>query len=144
MHFFINRSKLILVVRLKVIVGDMLKVYKPLSGLDWLNYKIVRKSDMTAHHIIKRENGGKLVWENIALLLPVAHNYLHLIECKDIKTYMALNKMFGFINQQMHEPTQEQRQIIEYLLQSFEEEHKWDKGSKGKLLIKHKYLERGL
>lgn len=131
-------------VRLKVIVSDMLKIYKPLSGMDWLNYKIVRKSDMTAHHIIKREHGGKLEIPNIALLLPHAHQYLHLIECKDINTYIALNKMFGFVNQQGYEPTMEQRQIIEYLLKSFEEEHRWDKGRKGKLLIKHKYLERGL
>lgn len=50
--------------------------------------------------------------------------------------------MFEYINQQRYEPTKEQREIIEFLLQSFEEEHKWDRGSKGKILIKHKYLER--
>lgn len=127
---------------MKNITREMLKIYKPISDLDWMNYKIVRKTDLTFHHIQKRCDGGKEIIENGALLLPVPHQYLHLIEFRDIETYIAINKMFGFINMQQHEPTIEQRQIIEYLLRTFEERHKWDKGSKGKLLIKRKYLER--
>jgi len=119
----------------------MLRVYR--SKLDWMNYKVVRK-DMTAHHIIKKEHGGRLEWENIALLMPVSHQYLHLIECKDIETYVALNKIFKMINSQRDAPTDAQRELVEYLLCEFERIHKWDKGSKGKLLIQHKYLERGL
>lgn len=71
-----------------------------------------------------------------------AHQYLHLIEYKDISTYNAINQIFKYVNQQMYEPTQEQREIIEYLLQEFERVHKWDKNSKGKLLIQRKYKER--
>lgn len=127
---------------MKEITREMLKIYKPYSNLDWLNYRIIRH-DMTFHHIIKREDGGKRVIENGALLMPIAHQYLHIIEYKDISTYEAINKMFEFINRQRSEPTREQREILEYLLQSFEQEHKYDKGSKGKLLIKRKYLERG-
>lgn len=124
----------------------MLKIYQPISNLDWLNYKIIHKSDMTFHHILKREHGGKEVVENGALLMPVAsaHQYLHLIECKENDTYVALNKLFKMINQQQHEPTFEQRQFIEYLLKEFESTHKWDKKAKGKLLIQRKYLDRGL
>lgn len=128
---------------MKQITREMLRVYKPTSNLDWMNYRIVRKSDMTAHHIIKKEHHGKLEWGNIALLLPHSHNYLHLIECKDIETYIALNKIFKMVNNQMEEPNREQRELIEYLLQEFEKVHRWDKGSKGKLLIQRKYLERG-
>lgn len=126
---------------MKNITREMLKIYKPISGLDWMNYKIIKK-DMTAHHIIKRENGGKLVMDNIAPLMPVAHQYLHLIEFKDIETYNAINKIFMYVNQQGYEPTQEQRKIIEYLLKEFERVHRWDKGSKGKLLIQKKYINR--
>lgn len=129
---------------MKQIARDMLKVYKPISNLDWLNYEIVRKCDITAHHIIKKENGGKLEWGNIALLLPHSHQYLHLIEYKDIDTYIALNKIFKMINNQMEEPNRNQREMIEFLLREFESKHKWDKGSKGKLLLKRKYLERGM
>ncbi len=128
---------------MKQITKEMLKIYVPYSGLDWMNYRIVRR-DMTAHHIIKKEDGGRLVYENIALLMPVAHQYLHLIECKDIETYLAINKIFSLVNKQGYEPTREQREIIEYLLNEFEKVHRKDKNSKGKKLIQYKHLQRGL
>lgn len=128
---------------MKDITREMLKIYKPISNLDWMNYKIVKKEDITAHHITKKEHGGKLEISNIALLLPHSHQYLHLIEHKDIEIYITLNKVFRMINNQKEEPNKEQREFIEYLLQEFEKIHKWDKGSKGKLMIRKKYLERG-
>ena len=127
---------------MKNITREMLKIYKPISSLDWLNYKIVRKSDMTFHHILKKQHGGKLEMANGALLMPVAHQYLHIIESADIDTYITINKIFGFINQQGYEPTAEQREIIEFLLRQFESEHKADSNSKGKRLIKREYLKR--
>jgi len=127
---------------MKEVTKEMLKIYVPISNLDWMNYKIVRKQDLTAHHIIKKEYGGKLEISNLAILMPVSHQYLHLIECKDMETYIALNKVFSIVNKQGYEPTLEQRRIIECLLQGFEKEHKWDKGSKGKLLLQKKYLNR--
>lgn len=75
--------------------------------------------------------------------MPVAHQYLHLIEYKDIQTYNAINKIFKYINNQRFEPTREQREMMEFLLKEFEKSHRFDKGSKGRLLIKHRYLERG-
>lgn len=126
---------------MKPITKEMLHIYKPLSGLDWMNYKIVR-TQMTFHHIIKKCDGGLEVIENGALLMSNPHQYLHTIEYTDHDTYVALNKIFSFINKQGHEPTMEQRQIIEYLLKSFESEHKKDKTSKGKILIKPCYLKR--
>lgn len=120
---------------------EMLKIYKPLSHLDWMNYTLVKR-DITYHHIIKREYGGEKTIENGALLMPVAHQYLHLIECKDNDTYVAINKIFKYVNEQRYEPTREQREIVEYLLREFESVHRWDKGSKGKLLLQKKYLER--
>lgn len=125
------------------ITKEMLKIYKPYSNMDWMNYKLVRK-DLTFHHIVKRENGGKREISNGALLIPVAHQYLHLIEYKDKETYNAINKIFYYINQQRYEPTQEQREIIEYLLQEFEKVHKNDKNSKGKTIIQYKYRQRCL
>ena len=121
---------------------EMLKIYKPISGLDWLNYKLV-KEDISYHHIQKRENGGKKTIENGALLMPVGHQYLHLIECVDIRYYDKLNAMFKLINEQREEPSIPQRVVIEYILQEFERLHRWDKSNKGKILIQHKYLKRG-
>ena len=123
------------------VTQEMLEIYKPLSHLDWLNYKLVKR-DITFHHIIKKELGGKRTIENGALLMPISHQYLHLIECKDNDTYVALNKLFKCINEQRYEPTREQREIVEYLLEEFERAHRWDKNSKGKILLQHKYIVR--
>lgn len=120
------------------ITNDMLKIYKPKSGLDWLNYKLVR-DEVSFHHIEKRVDGGKKDITNGALLMPVGHQYLHLIEYRDIETYITLNKILKLINEQMKEPTMEQREIIERLLLNFEIAHRNDKNSKGKTLIQWKY-----
>lgn len=125
------------------ITKEMLKIYKPISNLDWMNYKLVKK-DVTRHHIIKKEDGGKLEISNLALLMPIPHQYLHLIECKDIDTYIALNKIFKIINNQLHEPNKDQREIIEYLLQDFEYHNRNERNSKGKLIIQNKYKDRVL
>ena len=101
------------------------------------------KNDLTYHHIVKKEDKGKTEIANGAILMPIAHQYLHLIECLDIDTYIALNNLFKIVNTQGYEPTREQRELIEYLLKEFESVHKWDKGLKGKLLVQRKYLERG-
>lgn len=126
---------------MREIAKDMLKIYKPLSNLDWMNYKLMPR-EITMHHIIKREYGGKLEIPNLAILVRPAHQYLHIIEYKDIETYNAINKMFGYINQQLREPTLEQREVIEYLLQRFEEEHDNEVNAKGKPLIKSVFLRR--
>ena len=128
---------------MKEITREMLKIYKPVSDLDWMNYKLVKKN-LTFHHIKKREDGGEQVIENGALLMPVAHQYLHIIEYKDFDTYVSINKMFEIVNRQLSEPTQEQREIIEYLLRQFEKKHKDDKNSKGKILIRWQYKQRDL
>lgn len=128
---------------MKQVTRDMLKIYKPISNMDWLNYKLVKK-DLTFHHIVKKQYGGKEEISNGALIMNTGHQYLHLIEYKDIKTYNAINKLFRYINDQKYEPTLEQREIIEYLLQEFEYQHKNDKNSKGKILIKREYKQRNL
>lgn len=53
------------------VTREMLKIYKPYSGLDWLNYKLI-KDNATFHHIIKRESGGKRCVDNGCILMPVA------------------------------------------------------------------------
>lgn len=125
------------------ITREMLKIYIPYSNLDWLNYKLVKK-DLTFHHIVKRADGGKKIISNGALLMPVGHQYLHLIEFKEYKTYKYINEIFQLVNKQEYEPTREQRETIEYLLTQFEKRHKNDKTSKGKQLIKPSYTQRNL
>lgn len=119
----------------------MLKIYQPTSNLDWMNYTL-KKEDITLHHIIKKCDKGKNEISNLALLMPTSHQYLHIIENIDIKTYIALNKIFKIINEQQTEPTLMQRDIIENILLMFEEDHKNDRNKNGKIIIKSKYKER--
>lgn len=123
------------------ITKEMLRIYKPYSHADWLNYKLYRR-DVTFHHIEKRELGGKRTIDNGALLMPVAHQYLHIIEYKEEDTYRLINKIFRIVNEQRYEPTLEQRRIIEELLLEFEYKHRKDVNSKGKILIHDKYKKR--
>jgi hypothetical protein len=125
------------------ITREMLKIYIPYSNLDWMNYKLAKK-DLTFHHIIKRAEGGKKEISNGALLMPTGHQYLHVIEFKDYKTYKYINEIFKLVNKQQYEPTKDQRETIEYLLMQFEKKHIKDKTSKGKQLIKYQYTQRHL
>lgn len=76
--------------------------------------------------------------------MPVSHQYLHIIEFKDYKTYKHINEIFRIVNDQRYEPTREQRETLEYILTTFETKHEKDKNSKGKLLIKREYKQRYL
>lgn len=125
---------------MRAITRDMIKLYN-LDHICFMGYKL-NKNNATYHHIVKKEDGGLLTIDNGAILSDVAHSYLHIIEYKDIEIYFALNKIFEIINKQRSKPTKEQYSIINALLMMFEEEHKSDKTSKGKMLIKHAYLER--
>lgn len=127
---------------MKEVTRELIRIYKPLDNLDWLNYRITKQNPLTYHHIVKREHGGLMTLENGALLTVIGHRYLHIIECKDYQIYMAISKMLELINKQKHAPTQEQREIMEYLLNEFYNLHKKDKIAKGKTLIKHDYLKR--
>lgn len=126
---------------MKTITREMLKIYKPYSNKDWMNYKLVR-ADLTAHHIVKKCDGGRLEFGNVALLMPISHEYLHLIENIDETTYKLINRLFRVFIEQYKEPTKEQREIMEYILRDFESSYKDLTNRNGKPLIKDKYLQR--
>lgn len=124
---------------MKPITKEMIKIYN-LDKLCFMGYTLDKNA--TFHHIVKKEHGGKEDITNGAVLNPYAHEYLHIIEYKDYDIFIAINKMLEIINNQKNRPTKEQYQIISKLLSMFEKEHKGEKSSKGKTLIKHKYLDR--
>ena len=124
---------------MKPITKEMIKIYN-LDKLCFMGYTLDKTASF--HHIVKKENGGKEIIENGAVLNKTAHEYLHIIEYKDIGTYIAINKILKIINEQRDKPTTEQLEIISKILSMFEEEHKEEKTSKGKRLIKHQYLDR--
>jgi len=124
---------------MKQITRDMIKIYN-LKDYDFMGYKLI-KSQATYHHLIKREHNGKETISNGSILMPVAHNYLHIIEYKEYEIFDAINKIMKICNKKGAVEVSDLK-IINELLKMFEEEHKQDKTSKGKILIKHQYLDR--
>jgi len=135
--FFVGK----VVGKLKEVLRIMVKEYN-LKGEDFMGYKLERNNPYTYHHIKKKCQGGEETQENGAILTKVAHEYLHIIECREWELYYELNKILKEINMQKYRPTDEQLLAIDYLLSIFEKEHKKDKTSKGKTLIKREYIEK--
>lgn len=106
-----------------------------------MGYKLNRENPYTYHHIKKRCHGGEETQKNGAILTKYAHEYLHIIESRDIELYNYINNVLMQINEQMHEPLERQIKAIWYMLDIFEEKYKEEKTSKGKLLIKNEYIK---
>lgn len=124
---------------MKPITKHMIEIYN-LDKLCFMGYTLDKTASF--HHIVKKCNGGKEEINNGAVLNKEAHEYLHIIEYKDIDTYITINNILKIINQQRDKPTIEQYKIISKLLSIFEEEHKKDITSKGRKLVREKYLNR--
>ena len=116
--------------------------YYNLKGIDFMGYKVNRNNPYTYHHIIKRCLGGNESFENGAILTKISHQYLHIIESRDLIIYEYINNIFKQITQQGYGPTKNQLLAIDYVLKIFEEQHMQDKSAKGKILIRHDFLKR--
>lgn len=132
MHFFIS---------MKEITKLMINEYN-LKKIDFMGYAVNKENPYTYHHIKKRCLGGKEESKNGAILTKFAHEYLHIIETRDLQLYEYINNVLLQINEQMHEPLERQILAIWYMLEIFEEQHKNDTTSKGKVLIKNEYRRR--
>lgn len=124
---------------MKQITKDMIKIYN-LKDYDFMGYRLI-KSQATYHHLIKKEHQGKETINNGSVLMPISHNYLHIIEYKEFEIFDAINKIMKICNKKGVVEVSDLK-IINELLKMFEEEHRLDKTSKGKILIKHQYLDR--
>lgn len=126
---------------MKGLTRAMAKEYRT-RGNDWMGYTIQSINQLSYHHIQKKEDGGPFTWNNGALLRrDTAHEYLHIIEYKDLEIYDYINGILKQINTQGYQPTREELIAIRNVLLSFEREHCSDRNSKGKILIKSKYIE---
>ena len=127
---------------MNIVKEEMMKIYNTYT-IDWINY-LIRNNDITYHHIQKAEDGGKVTFDNGALLTQRAHNYLHLIERIDIDIYNRINEVLKEIIENKSEPTAIQRKKIDLLLYEFEIKNvdriikKKEKLGKRRVLIAHK------
>ena len=119
----------------------MIKLYQ-MSEIDWFGYQRTPHSGFSYHHLLKAEDGGKLVISNGAILTKNAHDYLHIIEQRELEMYVYLNNLLTKINEQGFMPTKKQYQTINRMLKEFESLHRKDRTQKNQKLIKQKYLVR--
>lgn len=122
------------------IIQDLRSIYR-IRHYDFMGYTIRTINDLSYHHINKLCDGGKKTLSNGALLArDTAHPYLHIIESRDLETYLYINKILKIINTQQAPPTIAQLREIRDILLQFEEKHKRDTNAKGKLLIKEQFI----
>ena len=127
---------------MKQITKLMVNMYN-LKGIDFAGYKVSKDNPYTYHHcFFKRCLGGKETVENGAVLTKNSHEYLHIVESRDLELYNYINNVLKQINEQGHEPLLRQIIAIDYLLKLFEHDHMNDRSSKNKRLIKNEYLRR--
>lgn len=108
----------------------------------WMGYEVKRDNPFTFHHIQKKCHNGKLEINNGAILTRNAHEFLHIIESRDLDMYEYINAILKEINIQGYMPIERQLKAIDSILNQFAREHCSDRSRNGNLLIKERYLRK--
>lgn len=128
----------------KIMIRDF-KIMK--LGIDFMGYKVDRKESLSFHHLIVphrscKEYGlgeGYLYWNGAILMQKTSHEYLHLIEQKDLDVFNYITSEMLDMNM-LGRLDEKNLKNIDEVLKSFEREYSYVKGSKGKYLIKEDYI----
>lgn len=127
---------------MKNIIKIMINLYN-IKKTDWMGYKVNKDNPYTYHHCyIKKEHGGKETVKNGAILTKIGHEYLNIIESRDIELYNLINNVLKQINEQGFMPLERQLLAIDAMLKMFEKDHRYDRTKSNKRLIKENYLKR--
>ena len=113
----------------------MMKIYGTYE-YDWLGDPFESESELTRHHIVKRENGGENGISNYALLTKKSHIFLHYLEDNYNKEYNYLNEMFMSLNRSLCPPTEEYYEEVRKVVKSVKKRIK--NNSKNKTLSKRR------
>lgn len=118
-------------------------------GYDFMGYDFNKTQQLSFHHLlIPRRYCGKyglgegyLWWNGVILRQNTSHEYLHVIESKDIDRFNAITSELidenvkGYLDQ-------ENLFAIDDILNSFEREYSGTSTKKGKPLIKEEFTRR--
>ena len=85
---------------------QMMNIYNTFN-LDWMGDEIKTPSDLTRHHIKKKQHDGENDINNYALLTTNSHHLIHYLEVNYNKEYNLINKLLLELNQSGKEPTAE-------------------------------------
>lgn len=118
-------------------------------GYDFLGYPFKKTSELSFHHLIVahrycKEKGlgeGYLWWNGAILRQSTSHEYLHIIESKDLDRFNAITSELidenvkGYLDQ-------DNLLAINDILNGFEREYSGTRTKKGYPLIKEEYTRR--
>ena len=122
------------------------KLYKEFNveelGFDCMGYTFGSKKELSTHHIIPRHIGGQTKKNNLCVLnRHTSHNYIHLIEDYDYKTFLQISKLL-LEEAKDRKITMERLLEINNLLDFFEDKFKNEQSRSGDLLIRPEYKTR--
>lgn len=124
---------------MKEVTKELIKNFH-LGKYDFMGYHLI-KDRCTYHHIVKKCNRGAMTFNNGAPLMPMDHNYLHIIETYEYYMYRYINEIFTNMHKR-GEVLESDYRLISEILHTFEDIHKDDRNSKGKILIRREMLKR--
>lgn len=103
----------------------MMKIYDTYD-IDWMGDEIKSPSDLTRHHIVKREDGGENGISNYALLTNRSHQLMHYLEDNNYRVYCELNNMFLELNRSLMPPTSEYYANVKRIIKKVKKEIKYN------------------
>lgn len=96
-------------------ISIMMKIYNTFD-IDWMGDVIGSLSDLTRHHIVKKEKGGIDDISNYALLTRKSHELLHYLEDNYYSEYVKLNYLFLMLNRTNKTPTSDYFETIKSIM----------------------------
>ena len=135
---------------MREVTQNMIKKYLLLEKkYDFMGYHFVNKEELSFHHLVVAKSkcdeygilGGYYEWNGAVLVRHSAHNYLHLIERIDKKTFLEITDVLIDENLKGHLDRKNLKEIHK-LLCYFENCYGNEKLPSGEPLIKKEYYKR--
>ena len=135
---------------MREITKEMIVAYKLKKlGYDFMGFEFNRPQQLSFHHLIVphrhcKENGlgeGYLWWNGAILRQNTSHEYLHIIEAKDLDRFNAITSEMIDQNVKGYLDIYNIKKIDD-ILYGFEKEYQDKLNKKGKKIIKEEYTRR--
>lgn len=111
-------------------------------GYDFMGYEFGSKKELSTHHIIPRHSGGQTKKNNLCVLTrDTSHNYIHLIEDYEYKTFLQISRCLMEQVKNGKIDIEEIKRINEILLY-FEYKYRNAEAKTGGLLIRPEYKDK--
>lgn len=122
------------------------KIYKEFNieqlGYDFLGYTFESKKELSTHHILPRHSGGQTKKNNLCVLNRfTSHNYIHLIEDFDYKTFLQISRCLAE-QVKLGNISIGELNTINDILCTFEYQYRDAEAKHGGILIKPEYKKR--